>query len=305
MKLPVNDIIVKPGRRSVDQEAVERLSRSMAVSGLINPVTVDASHTLIAGQHRLEAAKLLGWYDIECHICEMDDLHAQLAEIDENLIRRDLSDLDLCEQFAKRKKIYELLHPETKARNTAGHVSNFPSSTDKLSSEVKSFSEDTADKLGVSARTIERQVRIAETLTPETKAILRESKANVTKQNMLKLSKLDPAQQADAAAQLADGTIRSVDEYTRAPASQDESQINYYRSGAFIVDTFSTSAAVLSNVREGHRTLLENYRRILTPTQIQKLKQLAADTAILLNDYAIFLEAEYDYCKNKETEVSE
>ena len=90
MNIPINSIIVKPGRREVSKEAVELLSESMAESGLFNPITVSADHTLIAGRHRLEAAKLLGWDEIDCHVCDMDELHAKLAEIDENLIRNGL-----------------------------------------------------------------------------------------------------------------------------------------------------------------------------------------------------------------------
>ncbi len=39
-----------------------------------------------------EAAKLLGWTEVECTVCELDSLHAELAEIDENVIRTGLSD---------------------------------------------------------------------------------------------------------------------------------------------------------------------------------------------------------------------
>ena len=62
----------------------------------------------------------------------MDALHTELAEIDENVIRTGLSDLELSELLARRKKIYETLHPTTIARNLPGHASNYESSGDKL-----------------------------------------------------------------------------------------------------------------------------------------------------------------------------
>ncbi|MDE7262514.1 MAG: ParB N-terminal domain-containing protein, partial [Oscillospiraceae bacterium] len=73
---------------------------------MMNPITVDADYTLVAGLHRLEAAKLLGWKEVECSVCELDSLHAELAEIDENVIRTGLSYLELSELLARRKKIY-------------------------------------------------------------------------------------------------------------------------------------------------------------------------------------------------------
>ncbi len=78
---------------------------------MMNPITVDADYTLVAGLHRLEAAKRLGWMEVECAVCELDSLPAELAEIDENVIRTGLSDLELSDLLARRKKIYETLAP--------------------------------------------------------------------------------------------------------------------------------------------------------------------------------------------------
>ena len=180
MKIPVNEIRVKPGRRDTAPEVVKLLAGSMTESGLMNPITVDAGHSLIAGLHRLEGAKLLGWTEVECTVCELDGLHAELAEIDENLIRTNCSDLELAELLARRKKMYETLHPTTIARNLPGHASNYNSSGDKLTGEEKPFSRDTAEKMGVSPRTVERHIQIAENLSPETKEILRGAETKPT-----------------------------------------------------------------------------------------------------------------------------
>ena len=116
MLININDIKINPGRREAAPEAVQRLSKSIADVGMMNPITVTGDHTLIAGLHRLEAAKKLGWTEVECRISDMDALHTELAEIDENVIRTGLSDLELSELLARRKKIYETLHPATIAR---------------------------------------------------------------------------------------------------------------------------------------------------------------------------------------------
>ena len=44
----------------------------------------------------------------------MSGLQAELAEIEENIVRPNLSRQELGEQFLHRKEIYEMLHPETK-----------------------------------------------------------------------------------------------------------------------------------------------------------------------------------------------
>ena len=296
MLININDIKINPGRREAAPEAVQRLSESIAEVGMMNPITVTGDHTLIAGLHRLEAAKKLGWMEVECNISDMDSLHTELAEIDENVIRTGLSDLELSELLARRKKIYETLHPATIARNLPGHASNYESSSDKLTGEEKPFSQDTAEKMGVSPRTVERHVQIAENLTPETKEILHGTDRKITKQNLTKLSRLEPNQQAEAAKQLTDGTIKSVDEYTSGGAATVRED-NYYRTGAFIVDAFLEQNNALSRIPEAYKLRLDHYREILSPEQIKAMIGVAKGSIKMLQDYIAFL--------NNELEVSE
>ena len=102
--------------RQADQGAIERLAKSISQVGLMNPITVTTDNTLVAGLHRLEACKRLGWESIPVTTVKYaDELTRELAEIDENLMRNDLSELMQGIHHARRKRIYEQLHPETKA----------------------------------------------------------------------------------------------------------------------------------------------------------------------------------------------
>ena len=105
MKIHIFQIKVNDGRRGADPEAVHELADSISKVGLLNPITVDQEYTLIAGLHRLEAAKLLGWAEIECTVSSLDGLLAELAEIDENLIRRSLDYFSQGEHLNRRKEI--------------------------------------------------------------------------------------------------------------------------------------------------------------------------------------------------------
>ena len=76
MRMKISGIKINPGRRDTQQRNVEELARSIAAVGLMNPITVTQDNTLIAGLHRLEAVKLLGWTEIECTIIGMRGLQA-------------------------------------------------------------------------------------------------------------------------------------------------------------------------------------------------------------------------------------
>ena len=121
MRININEIKVNSNRRKASKDDIQRIADSIAEVGMMNPITVDADHNLIAGLHRLEAAKLLGWSEIECNVCELDELHAELAEIDENYIRANLTPLETSQLLFRRKEIYETLHPETKAGAAQGN----------------------------------------------------------------------------------------------------------------------------------------------------------------------------------------
>lgn len=59
MKIAINEIKIGVGRRDASLKGIDELVRSISEVGLLNPITVDPDHTLIAGLHRLEAAN--GW----------------------------------------------------------------------------------------------------------------------------------------------------------------------------------------------------------------------------------------------------
>ena len=141
-------------------------------------------------------ALALGWTEIECTVSDADGLQAELAEIDENFVRAGLSHRELGDLLLRRKELYEAIHPETRQGQRNGQTAK----NDNLTVlETKPFSEDTADKLGVSKRTVERLVQTAANLTPEAKKIIHEADTKITKGAALKISRLPPDQQAEAA----------------------------------------------------------------------------------------------------------
>ena len=61
MKIAISEIKINSERRETSLKGIGELARSISEIGLLNPITVDQDHNLIAGLHRLEAVKRLGW----------------------------------------------------------------------------------------------------------------------------------------------------------------------------------------------------------------------------------------------------
>jgi ParB family transcriptional regulator, chromosome partitioning protein len=161
--------LIEPGDRlrAVTVEQVMALAASMQEVGLLSPITVYQrdvvragiavpGYGLVAGLHRLEAARGLGWDEISAHVVTLPDLQRQLAECDENLCGTKLSPSERALFTRRRKEIYEALHPETRQHVAGGHAKN-GGATDKLS-----FADDTAKATGVDARTVRRDAHRGE-----------------------------------------------------------------------------------------------------------------------------------------------
>jgi len=96
VELVIKMLMVKRGGSALHEPTIDALMQSMADIGLINPLTVWRPQGMIphviAGRHRLEAAKRLGWEDIRCNVMEQmtEEPVAETIEIVENLHRRDI-----------------------------------------------------------------------------------------------------------------------------------------------------------------------------------------------------------------------
>jgi N6-adenosine-specific RNA methylase IME4 len=164
MELPIAEIVVPEGRRVVSEEKVVELAESIGDIGLLNPITVTTAKRLIAGAHRLSAMKRLGRETIEAVVRELSELDAELAEIDENLIRFDLTPAEKAKLTARRKAIYLAKYPETGHGKTPGKAGGGKKAkNDNLSS----FADDTSKKAGKSKRTVERDARRGERVAEE------------------------------------------------------------------------------------------------------------------------------------------
>lgn len=118
--VPVAEIQDLNRLRPVSEAGVEALKASIAETGVMK----DAIHVrrkkggvlvLIAGAHRLEAARQLGWTEIEAKVwVDVTDDWSRLMEIDDNLAGAEMGPLDTAVFLAERKAVYERLHPETK-----------------------------------------------------------------------------------------------------------------------------------------------------------------------------------------------
>ena len=196
MKKKLSEITVPVGRRNINYVKVSELTESIRIVGLLNPITIDKDDTLVAGAHRLEACKTLGFDEIECIVLDSDELRIELAEIDENLIRNDLDAISMGEKANRRDEILEELGLRAKVgdnQHTGGGADSAPPKT----------TASIAKEAGVSERVLQENKQLARDLVPEAKEAYR--KKAIPKSAALKIARLKPEQQQEAVEQVERG----------------------------------------------------------------------------------------------------
>lgn len=210
--IPLALIDVEDRLRPADPAFVEIIAASFADSGQLEAIelrpnpAMPGRYLLTLGLHRLRAAELLGWEEIDAEIRERDPHEARLAEIDENLMRRELGPLDRAIFLAERKRVWEGMYPAT----AKGGDQKLKQKQRSDQNDILSFSSDVAERTGLTKRTIQRSVALVANLSPATIARIRGTYLEAHGADLEALAELDAAEQLAAAERIASGEIKRL-----------------------------------------------------------------------------------------------
>jgi N6-adenosine-specific RNA methylase IME4 len=226
----IGSVVVPAGRRPVSN--IDVLCQSIQTIGLLNPISISAKNVLVAGRNRLEACRKLGWLEITASVLSLDEIDCQLAEIDENLIRNELSAQDRCLQMALRHDLYASKFPATKQGGAPGNKGagrgkapaiKTPESGVLMGTETPaplakqtSFVADTAAKTRMAQSVIREEVQIAKAIPADVHDKIRGTPMADNKTELLKMAHLPPEQQRAVAEKIATGEATSVKQARKA-----------------------------------------------------------------------------------------
>jgi ParB family transcriptional regulator, chromosome partitioning protein len=209
--MPVDGIVVGKRFRQVDQEWANALAQSISTVGLRTPITVrilpeilgadgvalQDVPVLVAGLHRLEAVKLLGWEDIDAFVVAGDDKDARLWEIAENLHRKDLTAQERAEQVAEWVKI-------TEDKDQSAQVAPIESKRSDGRGHRKAGGINAAVRdLGIERTEAQRSMKIA-SMEPEAKEAARQHGLDDNQKALLAVAKAPPDQQVAKVQEIVD-----------------------------------------------------------------------------------------------------
>jgi len=207
MNIKINDVVISSRKRKLNEDKVKELAESMNLLGQLEPITITKDNVLLAGWHRLEAAKSLGWDEIKAECFDGDEIECELVEIDENLMRNDLTILEQGEHLARRQELI--------GRN----VGRYAKSNGSTVLPLKTTAEIAKD-IGLSETSAQRRMQAARNIVPEVKEAIRNTEiANSTTQ-LLQLARLAPAEQIEVARNITDGVSSIADAVRQVKKAQ-------------------------------------------------------------------------------------
>lgn len=121
LSLPVEDISPNPNqpRTSFSPQALSELADSIAVHGVLQPLTVrqtEEGWQLVSGERRLRAARLAGLDRVPCLVAQVDQEESAVLALVENLQRRDLDFLDEALALSQLTATYRMTQEEVARR---------------------------------------------------------------------------------------------------------------------------------------------------------------------------------------------
>jgi ParB/RepB/Spo0J family partition protein len=210
--IPINEILVGPRLRTLDQGKVADLAQSIAAIGLQTPITVRRTakgYELVVGWHRLEGARLAGHLEILAFVKIMDDRVAIQCEIAENLHRAELTALERDEHVAKWIEL-------TEGNVSAQHAPKCGRPESGINAAAR--------ELGIERTDAQRAVRVA-SFTEEAKKAARETGLDDNRHALLDAAREAPNQQAERVRELARRKRRSPEEVAADKAHKAQRRV--------------------------------------------------------------------------------
>ena len=120
--LPIHKVEPNPNqpRRDFDEEELQALSESIALHGVIQPLTVretgNGYYQIIAGERRWRASRMANLSEVPVVIVEADDKQAMELALIENLQRQDLNPVEEALGYQTLMDEYGLTQEEAAGR---------------------------------------------------------------------------------------------------------------------------------------------------------------------------------------------
>ena len=172
---------------------VSELEKSIETLGLIAPLVITSDNVILAGARRYQALLNLGRTEAPVIVMEGNELEKELISIDENLVRKDLSKIEVESHLRRAKEIYQQLFKEPEVE-----VKEQPEDPKIVVLPAEKFLNMVSEKTGLSPKQIHEAIQRDEMASPVIKEARIKGQLSFSQINeIVKLSKSEQEQAID------------------------------------------------------------------------------------------------------------
>lgn len=199
---------------------VSELEKSIQTLGLIAPLVISKDNVILAGARRFQALSNLGHTEAPVLVVDRGELENELVSIDENLVRKDLTKIEIEAHLRRAREIYQELHPITENDSEDVSLKNDESGEDdeedKVEREIlpaQEFLEMVSQKTGLSPRQIHQAIERDEKASVSVKEARKKGKLSLSQTN--EIVKLPKEAQDQALEHIIDLPVKDIKKFVK------------------------------------------------------------------------------------------
>lgn len=192
---------------------VTELEKSIQTLGLIAPLVISPDNVILAGARRYQALLNLGHTEAPVLVINKNALERELVSIDENLVRKDLSKMEIESHLRRAKEIYQELHPVEEAPVIETSEDEEEEKPRKVVLPAEKFLNMVSEKTGLSPKQIHEAITRDEMASSVVKEARLNGELSLSQTN--EIVKLDKKDQAKAIEHLKELPVREIKKFVK------------------------------------------------------------------------------------------
>lgn len=204
---------------------VTELERSIQTLGLIAPLVISPDNVILAGARRYQALLNLGHTEAPVMVVGGNALERELVSIDENLVRKDLSKIEIESHLRRAKKIYQELFPQAESENDSPTRTSEETEVKKVILPAEKFLTMVSEKTGLSPKQIHEAITRDEMSTEGVKEARRNGKLSLSQTN--EIVKLKKEEQEEALDHIKELPVREIKKFIKIAKAQGVQEAIY------------------------------------------------------------------------------
>lgn len=201
---------------------VSELEKSIQTLGLIAPLVISSENVILAGARRYQALLNLGYTEAPVMVIDKGELEKELISIDENLVRKDLSKIEIESHLRRAKAIYQDLNPTSDEEEQEALNASLESDEDAdeekkiIKKEIlpaQRFLNMVSEKTGLSPKQIHEAIVRDEKASSGVKEARKKGKLSLSQTN--EIVKLSVDEQEEALEHIKELPVREIKKFVK------------------------------------------------------------------------------------------